>query len=188
MSTEPIAQDGMNPAGPGPSEATREERSGQEGLRALIHRVELSGCHQRAARSRQLRTQQIEVLAVEHIATSGSLSPGQLADRLGLTSGGVAAVAQRLEDAGLVVRRRHPHDRRMRVLVATPEGLAYAREYLRPLLEPAELALSWLSEPDRAVVGRFLELLASLKERSAAETPPPEHEERPDEFIPTLLM
>jgi hypothetical protein len=71
---------------------------------------------------------------------------------------------------------------------ATPEGLAYVREYLRPLLEPAERALSWLSEPDRAVVGRFLELLASLKERSAAETPAPEHEERRDEFIPTLLM
>jgi DNA-binding MarR family transcriptional regulator len=188
MSTEPITQDRMNQASETSSSDPNADRARQEKLRALIHRVELAGCHQRAARSRQLRAQQIEVLAVEHIATSGSLSPGQLADRLGLTSGGVAAVAQRLEDAGLIVRRRHPHDRRMRVLVATPEGLAYVREYLRPLLEPAELALSWLSEPDRAVVGRFLELLASLKEKSAAEMPAPEQEERPDEFIPTLLM
>jgi DNA-binding MarR family transcriptional regulator len=188
MSTEPIAQEGMKQPGRDSSSGPDDDRARQEKLRALIHRVELAGCHQRAARSRQLRAQQIEVLAVEHIATSGSLSPGQLADRLGLTSGGVAALAQRLENAGHVARRRHPHDRRMRVLVATPEGLAYVREYLWPLLEPAELALSWLSEPDRVVVGRFLELLASLKERSAAEMPPPEHEERPDEFIPTLLM
>ena len=81
-----------------------------------------------------------------------------------------------------------PHDRRRRVLVATPQGLEYVRRYLEPVLEPAEVALSWLSEPDRMVVTRFLELLASLKERSAAETPPPGHEVPQDDYAPALLM
>jgi DNA-binding MarR family transcriptional regulator len=180
MSTEPIGQD----------RAEREDEGSVSlaKLRSLLHRVELAGCHQRAARARQLRTQQIEVLAVEHIAVSGSISPGQLAERLGLTSGGMAALAQRLENAGLVARRNHPHDRRRRVLVATPQGLEYVRQYLEPVLEPAEVALSWLSEPDRMVVTRFLELLASLKERSAAETPPPGYDVPQDDYAPALLM
>jgi DNA-binding MarR family transcriptional regulator len=131
---------------------------------------------------------QIDVLAVEHIVASGSLSPGQLADRLGLTSGGMAALAQRLEGAGLVARRRHPHDRRMRVLVATPEGVEHVRGYLEPLLEPAEQALAWLSDYDRTVVSRFLELLVSLKEKSAAETPPPGHDKPREEYVSALLM
>jgi DNA-binding MarR family transcriptional regulator len=188
MSTEPAAHspDGQAPART-PSEQDGDPHS-QPSLRALVHRVELAGCYQRAARARQLRAQQIEALALEHVAAAGGLTPGQLADRLGLTSGGVTALTQRLEGAGLVARRPHSRDRRMRVLVATPEGLEYVRAYLQPMVEPAAQALSWLSDSDRTVVGRFLELLASLKEQGAAETPAPERDEPRDDYTPALLM
>lgn len=76
----------------------------------------------------------------------------------------------------------------MRVLVPTPDGVEYVRRYLEPLLQPAEQALSWLSDYDRTVVSRFLELFLSLKERSAAETPPPGHDRPREEYLPTLLM
>jgi len=187
MSTEPIAQDSQSSVSPAPT-GPPEEAPSTASLRALVHRVELAGCYQRATRSRQLRTQQIEILALEHIATFGSLTPGQLAERLGITSGGVTALTQRLASAGLVTRKPHPRDGRMRVLVATPEGLEYARRHLKPVLEPAEVAVSWLSEPDRAIVGRFLELLGSLKEKSAAATPAPEHDVPEDDYTPALLM
>jgi DNA-binding MarR family transcriptional regulator len=187
MSTEPIAQDPQEPGRATPT-APGEDTSSTARLRALVHRVELAGSYQRAARSRQLRTQQMEVLALEHIATLGSLTPGQLADRLGLTSGGVTALSQRLENAGLVARKPHPRDGRMRVLVATPEGLEYVRGHVKPVLEPAEQAVSWLSEPDRAIVVRFLELLVSMKEKGAASTPAPESDVPEDDYTPALLM
>jgi DNA-binding MarR family transcriptional regulator len=187
MSTEPIAQDAQDPVRPAPA-GTTDDASSRASLRALIHRLELAGNYQRAARSRQLRTQQIEILALEQIATLGSLSPGHLADRLGLTSGGVTALTQRLANAGLIARKPHPRDGRMRVLVATPEGLDYVRHHMKPVLEPAEQAVSWLSEPDRAIVGRFLELLVSLKEKGAAATPAPEQDLPEDDYTPALLM
>jgi predicted transcriptional regulator len=47
----------------------------------------------------------------------GPATPGELADRSGLTAGGaITAAIDRLEQAGIVVRSRDPHDRR-RVIV-----------------------------------------------------------------------
>ena len=97
------------------------ESSPQERLRLLLHRVELAGQYQRAARARQVGAHQVELAALEHLVVLGGLTPGELGHRLGLTSGGVTALAGRLIDAGHVARLPHPHDRRMRVLSATPE-------------------------------------------------------------------
>jgi DNA-binding MarR family transcriptional regulator len=41
----------------------------------------------------------------------GSVTAGQLAAEIGLTTGAVTAVVDRLEAAALVVRRNDPHDR-----------------------------------------------------------------------------
>jgi MarR family len=47
----------------------------------------------------------------------GPATPGELAERSGLTAGGaITAAVDRLEQAGIVVRSRDPHDRR-RVIV-----------------------------------------------------------------------
>ena len=48
----------------------------------------------------------------------GPATPGELAERSGLTAGGaITAAVDRLERAGIVVRERDPHDRR-RVIVS----------------------------------------------------------------------
>jgi DNA-binding MarR family transcriptional regulator len=167
---------------------TDERRESRGRLRLLLHRVELAGQYQRAARARQLGLHQVELAALEHLVVVGGLTPGELGHRLGLTSGGVTALAGRLIEAGYVVRTAHPHDRRMRVLTATEAGSAHVEEYAGPLLEPADRALSWLSEADAEVLGRFLDLLAPLKERAAAATPGPATEPAAEPYRSALLM
>jgi DNA-binding MarR family transcriptional regulator len=107
------------------------------------------------------------MLALEHLAVSRMLAPSELGRRLGLTSGGVTALVDRLLADGCVERRPHPHDGRMRTLVLTPAGLARVRDHMRAVIEPASRAAAWLSPADRMVVGRFLELVVTLRSGGA---------------------
>jgi DNA-binding MarR family transcriptional regulator len=154
----------------------------------LLRRVELAAQYQRAARTRQLGLHQVELAALEHLVVLGSLTPGELGHRLGLTSGGVTALAGRLIDAGYVVRSAHPSDRRMRVLTPTEAGERHLADCMEPVLAPADRALAWLSGDDSAVLERFLELLAPLKERAAAATPGPATEPAAEPYRSALLM
>lgn len=154
----------------------------------LLHRAELTGQYQRAARARELGLHQVELAALEHLVVLGGLTPGELGHRLGLTSGGVTALAGRLIEAGHVARSPHPSDRRMRVLTATESGERHVAEYMEPLLAPADRALSWLSSGDAEVLERFLDLLAPLKERAAAATPGPATEPAAEPYRSAMLM
>jgi DNA-binding MarR family transcriptional regulator len=157
-------------------------------LRDLLRRVELAGQYQRAARARQTGEHQVELAALEHLSALGGLTPSELGHRLGLTSGGVTALAGRLIQAGYVGRARHPSDRRMKILTTTAEGEAHLASYLEPVLSPTSRLLAWLSEDDAALVERFLESLAALKEHAAAATPGPQPERSGEPYSPALLM
>jgi DNA-binding MarR family transcriptional regulator len=159
-----------------------------QSLAHLLHRLELAGQYQRAARARELGLHQVEVAALEHLVVSGPLTPGELGHRLGLTSGGVTALSGRLIEAGHVSRSDHPSDRRMRVLTATEEGRRHIADHLEPVLAPAERALSWLSAEDAETLGRFLDLLAPLKERAGAVTPGPAPEPAAEPYRSAMLM
>ena len=157
-------------------------------LRQLLHRVELAGQYQRAARARQTRVHQVELAALEHLSVLGGLTPGELGHRLGLTSGGVTALAGRLIEAGYVSRESHPHDKRMRVLTTTAAGDAHLTDHIEPVLTPANRVLAWLSDGDVALLERFLDSLAALKEHAAASTPGPEPDHSSEPYSPALLM
>jgi DNA-binding MarR family transcriptional regulator len=118
----------------------------------------------------------------------GGLTPGELGRRLGLTSGGVTALAGRLIEAGHVERRRHPRDRRMRVLTVTKAGREHLDAYAEPLVTPADRALQWLSSEDEETLKRFLDLLVPLKEHAAATTPGPSAERTAAPYRSAMLM
>jgi DNA-binding MarR family transcriptional regulator len=63
-----------------------------------------------AARSLGLAVSDVVVLS--HLRTGGPLGVGQLSEVTGLSSGAVTGIADRLERAGYVRRRRDPTDRR----------------------------------------------------------------------------
>jgi DNA-binding MarR family transcriptional regulator len=159
----------------------------QPRLGQLLHRLELAGQHQRAARARQTSVHAVELAALEHLA-AGGLTPGELGHRLGLTSGGVTALAGRLIDAGHVERAPHPHDRRSRVLTTTPAGDAHLADFLEPVLAPAQRLLDWLSPEEAQLIERFVGSLVALKQHAAAATPGPAPERSSEPYSPALLM
>lgn len=65
-----------------------------------------------------------DIRALELVMEFEPLTTGQLATLAGLSSGGVTAVIDRLEQAGYVVRDKHRHDRRMIVLRPVAERCA----------------------------------------------------------------
>lgn len=162
MSTEPIAQ--------------------------AIQRLELAGSYHRAALARRIGVPEIELTALEHLAADRGLNPGDLAHRLGLTSGGVTALTGRLIEAGYVVRERHPEDGRMRVLTVTPAGTERLREYMEPVLEPIEEAFAGLAPDDAERLAGLIDELAVRREAAAAATPPPERVYPTDGYSRALLM
>jgi DNA-binding MarR family transcriptional regulator len=68
-------------------------------------------------------------------------APGVLATRLGLTTGSVTTMLDRLAAQGYVTRSPHPTDRRKTVVRATPEIAERARGLIEPLVDDGNRTL-----------------------------------------------
>jgi DNA-binding MarR family transcriptional regulator len=136
-------------------------------IRAALHRKALADARQRAALARRLGLTDSEVLAVQHLARAGELTPGQLGGLLQLSSGGTTGLIHRLERAGHVSRHAHPRDGRSAVVRLTPAIAAWATDAWAPFVAEVEALASSLSEREQEVVRRFLESAAEAAERHA---------------------
>jgi DNA-binding MarR family transcriptional regulator len=139
----------------------------QERIRELVNRRTDAAAQHRAAFGRLLDLNATEAAAVLHIGRSGQLRPGDLARRLGLTSGGVTALVHRLERSGHVRRHAHPRDRRSTLLSLTPATVTRASETLAPLVADLDAVVERLPATERAAVIRFLERTTEIAERHA---------------------
>jgi len=84
-----------------------------------------------------------ELNALIHMINIGEMTPKGLAQRLSITTGSATAMIDRLENAGFLVRRPHPTDRRSLLLELTPAGMH---------------AMKWVGEQyEEAIVGSFHE-------------------------------
>jgi DNA-binding MarR family transcriptional regulator len=63
-----------------------------------------------------------ELRALARISEGHTLTPKQLAAALGLTTGAVTSLTDRLVDSGFLLRAPHPTDRRSLILELTPDG------------------------------------------------------------------
>lgn len=89
----------------------------------------------------QLQVGTTEVLALAYLYDEAQLTPRDLSERLGLTSGSVTALLDRLERAGFVSRSQNPDDRRSLFATPTPAG---------------RHAVQWFYEQLDSVLGRAL--------------------------------
>lgn len=134
------------------------------GPHALAGRLRL--CMVRLSRQlRRMDPSELTIAQMSALATvviSGPLGIGRLAEIEALPSPAVTRLADKLEQAGLVTRKRHPSDRRGVQLVATPAGTELLQRRVR--IGNAWLAeqLSTLGDADRQAVERVVSVLESL--------------------------
>ena len=84
-------------------------------------------------------------------------TPRLLADRLGLTTGSVTSMLDRLEQAGYVTRSPHPSDRRKVIVRATETATRRAWELIGPLVaEGQQQLLTCYSADQLDVITDFL--------------------------------
>ncbi len=76
-----------------------------------------------------------DLRCLDHLLQEGSATAGQLAAVLGLTTGSVTAVIDRLERKGYVRRMPDPTDRRKVLIAPEPIARAKAAELYGPLAE-----------------------------------------------------
>jgi MarR family transcriptional regulator, organic hydroperoxide resistance regulator len=84
------------------------------------------------------------------------LSPGEIARRLDLATPTVTKAATRMEAAGLLTRRAHPHDARLVCLRLTDRGRGLEKDIADEMHQLAERALATLGEEERAALVRYL--------------------------------
>lgn len=121
------------------------------------------------------------LLHVLRAETSGeAITAGRLGAALGVTSGAVTGVVDRLVRAGHLERRTDQRDRRKVVLRYAPRGRAVAEEFFSPLGEVNDRVMSEFTTAELEAVRRFLRQMTDamaehVRLRSARPTahPPP---------------
>lgn len=135
-------------------------------VRSLLHRREMAVARHRTAVARQLGMNETEMVAVAHLAQHGELTQTRLGELLDLSSGGTAALVQRMERDGHVIRREDPSDKRVRLVSITPATVDRAARAYAPLVGDIERLLEALGD-DGTVVTLFLDSLVDVTERHA---------------------
>jgi DNA-binding MarR family transcriptional regulator len=81
------------------------------------------------------------------LSLDGPVTPGRLAQAMGITTGGaITAVVDRLEKAGYVRRTRDPNDRRRVIVELVPEATARIGDYFEPIAESVQARFAGYSD------------------------------------------
>ncbi|UQX88771.1 MarR family transcriptional regulator [Jatrophihabitans telluris] len=95
------------------------------GVRPIVlalRQLSLGGENHRRRMAKALHIGTTELAVMNHLQASERLTPREVGQRLGITTGSTTAVLDRIERAGYVVRTPNPEDRRSLYLSLTPLG------------------------------------------------------------------
>jgi len=101
-----------------------------------------------------------------HLAPGDGVRMGDLADHWGCDASYVTTLADGLQARGLVRRRPHPHDRRVKTIALTAKGAALKTRVLDALYEPPR-ALEALSAAEQRRLHDLLRKVAAADEELA---------------------
>ena len=114
-----------------------------------------------------------DMRCLDILAQEGGATAGRLAERMGLTTGAITTVLDRLEAAALARRERDENDRRRVKVALTEKARAELMPFYEPLQEMSEkLFARYTQEQLELLLGfmvdagtRHEEILAALRER-----------------------
>jgi DNA-binding MarR family transcriptional regulator len=119
-----------------------------------LHSLFLGSERYRRTLAEALNVGDAEIVVMGHLYNFGPLTPREIADRLGFSTGSTTAVLDRTERVGYASRKPNPSDRRSRLIVLTPGG---------------RHAMRWVYEQTTAhIAGVFQEFGAEELSRLAA--------------------
>jgi DNA-binding MarR family transcriptional regulator len=98
----------------------------------------------------------------------GPVTPGMLAERTGLTTGGVTVMLDRLEKGGFVKREPNPNDRRSVLVRVNPRKLRKIHAEYAGINQRLEAFLSEVPETELRLVVKFFARMNALR----SERPP----------------
>jgi DNA-binding MarR family transcriptional regulator len=126
---------------------------------------------------RRLGVTRTEFDALDELSERGGLTPGELGERLSLTSGSITALVDRLERLGWAVRERHPQDRRKIVVRLTADAEATADREIGPVVDAINQTAARFPARERLAIEQFLANAADavaelvIEERALGDSP-----------------
>ena len=108
-----------------------------------------------------------DIDALELLIDTGAATAGKLSEVMGLTTGAVTRVIDRLEQAGYVRRTADPADRRRVVIEVVPERVATVESLLDSLGTPPRPRPSGTRDEQLATINDFLSRMADLTQTEA---------------------
>jgi DNA-binding MarR family transcriptional regulator len=99
-----------------------------------------------------------EILVCEHLRLDGPLTPREVGDRVGLSSGAVTRLLDRLEERGFTRREPHPEDRR-KLLMHYVEQDQTQIERPMTIMDKLGRILETMNDADKQTVTEFMRRL-----------------------------
>jgi len=96
-----------------------------------------------------------DMKCLDIITLKGSASPTELAEHTALSTGATTAMIDRLESAGLVLRRPHPRDRRGTIVVLSKEAIRKLPAMFASLAKAMDALVSTYPEKELKVLDDF---------------------------------
>jgi len=144
-----------------------ERRQGVESVVRALRRVNFQGSIFGQSVAIRLGLSESDVDALELLLDTGAATAGKLAELLGLTTGAVTRVIDRLEQAGYVRRVSDPADRRRVVVEIVPEKMTTLESMMASLERAAADEADRYSPEQLALIGEFLGRMADLTQSEA---------------------
>ena len=108
-----------------------------------------------------------DVDALELLIDTGAASAGRLSEVMGLTTGAVTRVVDRLEQAGYVRRVPDPADRRRVIVEVVPEKISAVQETMDRVGDKGAEEIAHYSDEELAVINDFLTRMADITREEA---------------------
>ena len=115
--------------------------------------------------AKKLKLSRTDMRCLDLIGRLGPLTAGRLAEESGLTTGAVTFILDRLEEAGMVTRRRDTEDRRRVWVEIVPAAQERLEGLQQPVAEDMRRLAQQFKEDELAVVRDFMRQAKEVFER-----------------------
>ena len=139
-----------------------------EGVVRALRRVNFQGSIFGQTIAVRLGLSESDIDALEWLLDTGAATAGRLSEVMGLTSGAVTRVIDRLEQAGYVRRTTDPSDRRRVIVEVVPERVGTIESVLDSLERAAASEVDRYTPEQLAVINDFLGRMADVTEAESA--------------------